>query len=312
MRKFSIQPTSLRAAALLFAASFAPLLNDCVATELRFLTDALVTDSLSFESAVEDGSWALEPLPEELPSTPRGEDVLRNLPQSRQITSQRDQRLIDRVTDPTAWLMDLRMRHAWTWPTSDGRGDSQSVQFRPTIPFQAWGHVNILRVTVPYEVQNDDGAGIGDVQVFDLVVAQESWGRWGFGPSLRLIADPEAGDSIQAGPAAGAVAKNHHWTVGALAQNFLSDDDSQSRLQPILAYKFNDKWSVGIGESEFRYDWNSDRWNQVPLGIELDEIVDPWGQKIQLFVNPQYNFARDESNSDWTLFLGLTLLVPGA
>ncbi len=48
------------------------------------------------------------------------------------------------------------------------------------------------------------------------------------------------------------------------------------------------------------------------MGIELDKIVDPWGQKMQLFVNPQYNFAREESNSGWTLFLGLTLLVPEA
>ncbi len=52
--------------------------------------------------------------------------------------------------------------------------------------------------------------------------------------------------------------------------------------------------------------------SQVPLGIELDKIVDPWGQKMQLFVNPQYNFAQDESNSGWTLYLGLTLLVPEA
>lgn len=131
------------------------------------------------------------------------------------------------------------------------------------------------------------------------------------GPSLRLISDADD-DSLQAGPAAAAVAKNRHWTVGALTQNFLNDDASQSRLQPILAYKFNDEWSVSIGESEFRYAWNSDRWSQVPLGIELDKIVDPWGQKMQLFVNPQYNFAREESNSGWTLFLGLTLLVPEA
>ncbi len=228
-----------------------------------------------------------------------------------EIAGRRGERLIDRVTDPTSWLMDLRMRHEWTWPTSPGNSDSQSVQFRPTIPFQAWGTINILRVTVPYDVQSDGGAGIGDVEIFDLVVVQESWGRWGVGPSLRLIADA-ADDSLQAGPAAAAVAKNRHWTVGALTQNFLNDDASQSRLQPILAYKFDEAWSVGIGESEFRYDWHSDRWSQLPLGIELDKIVDPWGQKMQLFVNPQYNFARDESNSGWTLYLGLTLLVPDA
>ena len=314
MRKIRVSLTpSVAAALLLITAASAALPVECWATELRFLIDEPLSEDLPFESAVRDEIWAPpQSVEEATPSMPGVDDAFRHTSGVHQeIARRRGERLIDRVTDPTSWLMDLRMRHEWTWPTSPGNGDSQSVQFRPTIPFRAFGTVNVLRVTVPYDVQSDDGAGIGDVEIFDLVVVQESWGRWGVGPSLRLISDADD-DSLQAGLAAAAVANNRHWTVGALTQNFLNDDASQSRLQPILAYKFDDVWSIGIGESEFRYDWHSDRWSQLPLGIELDKIVSPWGQKMQLFVNPQYNFARDESNSGWTLYLGLTLLVPEA
>ena len=63
---------------------------------------------------------------------------------------------------------------------------------------------------------------------------------------------------------------------------------------------------------QFKYDWNKKQWTQLPLGIELDYVTDFWGQKINWFINPQYNFVTTDSSSGWTIFVGLTLLVPGA
>jgi hypothetical protein len=223
------------------------------------------------------------------------------------------ERLIDRINDPTAWLMDLRFRQLWNWPVEPTDVDSQEIEFRPSIPFLAWGHVNLLRVAVPYDLRGADGAGLGDIQIYDLVVFEESWGRWGIGPSIRLI--PDSGtddDTFQFGPAAGAMAKNKHWTFGILTLNYLGSDASETRIKPILADKFDDAWSVSLGENEYRYDWQDASWTQIPLGVQVDYIADVYGQKTQLFINPQYNLQRDSSNSGWTLFLGLTLLVPDA
>jgi hypothetical protein len=267
-------------------------------------------DDLPFDSVVdqftpipsEDGRYIV-PLDEELPW---------NAQRPRSVGRGEGERLIDRVTNPTAWIMNLRFRQQWNWPV-ESDPDTQTIQFRPTIPFMAWGQVNLLRVTVPYDLRGSAGAGLGDIQIFDLIVFDESWGRWGLGPSLRLT--PDSGtddDTFQLGPAAGAVTKNEHWTVGVLTQNYLGGRASESRLQPILAYKFDDDWAVSIGESEFRYDWKDARWTQLPLGLQVDRIIDIHGQKFQFFVNPQYNFQRDSSNSGWTLFLGLALLVPDA
>lgn len=220
-------------------------------------------------------------------------------------------RLIDRVIDPTSWLLNFRFRESWNWPAS-GAEDSEQFQFRPTIPFRVWNHVNIMRVTVPYTV-NGPRSGLGDVEILDLVVHEVSWGRWGVGPVAQLTSDDGSNsESFQLGPAAGVTSKSKHWTVGFLTQNFFAEDVAESRIQPILAYKINDTLAVGVGDFEFRYDWQDAEWTQLPLGVEVDYIMDLYGQKIQFFVNPQYNFERDASNSDWTLFLGLSILVPEA
>jgi len=220
------------------------------------------------------------------------------------------ERLIDRIVDPTAWLLNFRFRESWNWPSGDAGRDNEEFEFRPTIPFVAWGHVNILRVTVPYNVSGSD-QGLDNVTIFDLVVHEADWGRWGVGPVVRLTPG-NGSDSFQVGPAVGAVSKDRYWTLRFLTQNFFDDGVAESRIQPILAYKLDEQWAVGVGEFEFRYDWEDADWTQVPLGVEVDYITEIYGQKIQLFFNPQYNFESDASNSGWTFFLGMSLLVPGA
>jgi hypothetical protein len=241
-------------------------------------------------------------------------DELRESDRRRAIPeSSRRERLIDRLTDPTEWLMSFRLRQSWNQPLNANAGETQETEFRPTIPFIAWDCENILRVTLPYDVQSPSGAGLSDVTIFDLIVTQASWGRWGVGPVVRLVPESSDGSNeFQIGPAAGAVMKNSHWTVGVLSQNYFSDDVGQSRLQPILAFKPSERWAIGVGEFEFRYDWEDGRWTQLPLGLQVERIADLFGQKVDLFANPQYNFASGSSNSGWTFYLGLSLLVPEA
>jgi hypothetical protein len=182
---------------------------------------------------------------------------------------------LDRVTDPTSSTITIRFRESWNWPVGDSGLDSQEFQFRPTIPFKAWNHENILRVTVPYDVEGADAPGLDDVTVLDLVVHKAAWGRWGVGPVVRFSpANGTDSATFQIGPAAGAVSKDEHWTVGFLAQNFFGDNLAESRSQPILTYKFDEQWAIGVGEFEFRYDWIDGTWTQLPLGIEVDYIAE--------------------------------------
>ena len=222
-------------------------------------------------------------------------------------------RLIDRVVDPIAWLMQFRFRQDWNWPVDNTGVDNQHIQFRPTIPFKAWDQVNLFRVSVPYNTQGPGPSEIGKVEMFDAVVFEPQWGRWGFGPDVRFEPSDNSGaGNTQGGPVFGAVAKSERWTYGFISQNYLGGDDSETYIQPILAYKFNDQVALAWGDMQFKYSWTKRTWTQLPLGIELDYIAGLWGQKIQFFANPQYNFEQDSSNSGWTIFVGLTLLVPGA
>jgi hypothetical protein len=222
-------------------------------------------------------------------------------------------RLIDRVVDPIAWLMQFRFRESWNWPVGNSGPDNQQFEFRPTVPFKAWDQVNLLRVTVPYDVQGTDSPGLDKVKIFDAVIFEPDWGRWGFGPEVQFNPHSTSGqDEFQIGPVFGAVAKLDRWTVGFICQNFLSGNNSDTQVQPILAYKFNEQLALALGDMQFKYDWNKKQWTQLPLGIELDYVTNFWGQKINWFVNPQYNFVTTDSSSGWTVFVGLTLLVPGA
>jgi hypothetical protein len=258
--------------------------------------------------AAEEAPLSVENYPEEEIMLP--DDPFAGQQQQMEYFGGNQERLIDRIVDPTAWLLNFRFRESWNWPVRDSGRDSEEFEFRPTIPFVAWGHVNILRVTIPYTVEGPGGPGLDEVEVFDLVVHEEEWGRWGIGPDFRLT--PGGSGSFQIGPAAGAITKDKYWTVGVLVQNFFADNVAETRIQPILAYKFDERLAVGVGEFEFRYDWSDTDWTQVPLGVQVDYITEVYGQKIDFFANPQYNFESDSSNSGWTFFIGMSLLVPGA
>lgn len=221
-------------------------------------------------------------------------------------------RLIDRVVDPISWLMQFRFREDWNWPVENSGPNSQEFQFRPTIPFIAWDQVNVLRIRVPYMIQGNNAPGLGKVEMEDAVIIEPEWGRWGIGPAWRFDPHSSSGGDFQIGPVVAAVAKTKHWTYGFISQSWLGGSDSETDIQPILAYKFNEQLALALGEMQFKYDWNKGLWTQLPLGIELNYIADLRGQKMQFFVNPQYNFQTNSSNSGWTIFVGLTLLLPGA
>lgn len=84
-------------------------------------------------------------------------------------------------TDPTASLMALNFVADYTGGfhgPSDGRpDDSTEIDFRPVIPFRAGDLDNIIRRTLPYNVDGRDEEGLENVTMLNLVVLNEDWGR---------------------------------------------------------------------------------------------------------------------------------------
>jgi hypothetical protein len=91
--------------------------------------------------------------------------------------------------DPTASLMSLQIADLYNASFYDLPGDesANTVVLRPVIPFHTGEVSHIFRATIPFLTDHPLlDAGLSDVTLFDLIVFNEDWGRWGLGPVALL------------------------------------------------------------------------------------------------------------------------------
>lgn len=223
--------------------------------------------------------------------------------------------LARQATDPTASLMAMNFIADYTgdvYGPGSGDDDAFEIMFRPAIPFTAFGKANILRITIPYQVTGSGDDGLGDVSIFDIVVTNESWGRWGVGLVASLSSSDSAPDDFAIGPAVGGVwALSKKLNVGAFSQNVFAGDTAISQLQPVIAYQLGNGWSLSAGDLQFVYDWKNSRWLSIPIGLQLGKVMRLGAQPVRWAINPQYNLKDDSGLEKWSVALTFTLLVPG-
>jgi hypothetical protein len=227
-------------------------------------------------------------------------------------SAQTAEELSVQATDPTASLFQLNLIGDIT-PGYNGADESGfALRFQPVIPFQAWGWNNIMRIQAPYQTSGVGPEGLNQVTIFDLVLAEESWGRWGVGPVVQLsegASDRDAQFGI--GPAIGAVyGVNPDLAVGLFNQNLFGDDLATSAFQPVVAYQLGNGWALAAGDLQFIFDWHDGRWIQAPLGFQLGVVRPILGQPMRFFVNPQWNLANREGTFDSKILIGFTLIAP--
>jgi hypothetical protein len=192
------------------------------------------------------------------------------------------QSLSEAANDPTASLMSLQIYDSYTTNFHKLSGSANTVVFRPVIPFKLGDTNNILRITAPIITSNPIlDSGLSDLTIFNLLVFNESWGRWGVGP-VALI--PTGGGNRGAekwalGPAIGFTAMQGKLLWGLFNQNlfsFAGDSDRQnvnlSILQPILFYGLGNGWSIGNSEMSITYDWETSRFSSLPLVCQYNSI----------------------------------------
>jgi hypothetical protein len=119
-------------------------------------------------------------------------------------TSSEADELSRAASDPTASLMAFNFItdyvgafHGDGPPGSDD--DAWALSFRPVIPFTAFGAANILRLTMPYQLAGRGAEGLKDVSLFDLVVFNQAWGRWGVGLVATMTTSDTAPDDFVLG-----------------------------------------------------------------------------------------------------------------
>jgi hypothetical protein len=229
------------------------------------------------------------------------------------------QSLEQAASDPTASLMSLQVQNLYSDDFHNLEDEnSNTVQLRSAIPFQAFGIDNIARVTLPAVTDSPSGTGMGDMTVFDLAAFNQSWGRWGAGPVLLvpLGADDLTADQWAAGPAVGFTARQPGLLWGLFSQNLFSfsgggeQEVNVSILQPILNYSLPNKWSIGTSEMNLVYDWEQDDWSALPVGMKLAKLVKFGALPVQFVGSYEYNFADDYVTPESTLNFTVKFLFP--
>jgi hypothetical protein len=223
------------------------------------------------------------------------------------------------ATDPTASLMSFQLND---WYTANFHGIDDSlnqVVFRAAIPFALGDTRHIFRITQPYVTSSPSGTtGFADTTIFDLMVFNQPWGRWGVGISGTLLTgqDGLTTDKWTAGPALGFVNssdKQYNW--GLFAQTFFAGQDSAPgvglvNLQPIFSYQPGAGRSLGLGNSALVYDFEKSRWASLMFSVNYGQVVSFWGEKWRPNVEIGYDFKDDFGNQRWVLRAGIVLLLP--
>ena len=223
--------------------------------------------------------------------------------------------------DPTASLMSVQIAD---WYTARFHGladeDANTVVLRSAIPFQTGDLNHIFRATVPFLTDSPSlDAGLSDLTLFDLIVFDQRWGRWGIGPvALLPTGGRERGSEQWAlGPAVGFTARSGRLLWGAFNQNLFTcagDDDrppvNASVLQPIISYGLGHGWSAGCSEMTFTYDYEAGRWASLPLGAKIAKLVKFGKLPVQFSLQYEHDFADYQGAPQDTLRFAMKFLFP--
>jgi hypothetical protein len=228
------------------------------------------------------------------------------------------------ANDPTASVMSLQVAdwYSFNYHNLDG-GEDNTIALRAAIPFKTGDFNHIFRVTAPIITENPVlHNGFSDLSIFDLVVFNESWGRWGVGAVALLPTggDTRGADQWAIGPAVGFVARPaKNILMGAFNQNLFSlgggqdmgqPDVNISNIQPILNIGLGEGWSAGLSEMQIVYDWNETRFTRVPLGLQIAKLQRFGEQPVQFSLQYEHNFVEDLVASSDTVRATVKFLIP--
>jgi hypothetical protein len=231
-----------------------------------------------------------------------------------------DDELAAQATDPTAQLMSFQLSDSYTASYHGLDGTANQIQFRAAIPFDLGATSHIFRVTQPYATSGPAGGGLIDTTIFDLVVFDQSWGRWGVGVAgtVPTGASGLTTDKWTAGPAAGFVnSSNKPVNFGLFVQSFFSFAGKDSapdvgivNFQPILSYQLGGGRSLSLGNSALVYDTEKSRWASLFASVNYGQVVSLAGQKWRPNFEVGYDFKNDPGNPKWGIRAGISLLLP--
>ena len=231
-----------------------------------------------------------------------------------------EQSLEQAASDPTASLMSLQFSNWYSFDYHGVDEEDNTLVFRSAIPFAIGEQKHIMRLTLPFITDHPVlDNGLSDTTLFDLMVFERNWGRFGVG-AVGLL--PTGGSSRGAeqwglGPAIGFVARQEGYLFGLFNQNIFTvagederSDINISSFQPIFNYKLGSGWSVSFSEMQITYDWENSRWANLPLGAGINKLHRFGKLPVQFNLQYEHNFADDEIAASDTARFSVKFLLP--
>ena len=235
----------------------------------------------------------------------------------------------NRVNNPAAPVTLIQLRNVLLPGVRGMDGVVNEFQIQPVLPmgpFAALPLLQLMKITLPFPSlpSPSSAAGVGDLQVFDLVSIEQSWGRWGFGPALVF---PTASGELlgqgkwQAGPAIAAIYTGvKNLSAGAVLQNPISYTGSSDRadvnnliITPTLTYNLEEGWFAGMSDFNWTFDWTSDGAATILVGAQVGKIVSIGRQMVSLSIEAGGAVTEPSTtpSTGWIIGIEITPIFKG-
>ncbi|MDN3922169.1 hypothetical protein [Roseateles violae] len=202
--------------------------------------------------------------------------------------------------------------------------DSNAFLLRGALPHKLFGMPQLLRLTLPVVTTPDlppagRHTGLGDLNIFDIVLFKESGFEWGIGPQLTIPTasrDEQGTGKWQAGLATMAIVPQRWGLLGGLLtwqHSFAGDDDrptqNNMQLQPLIIYNLPQGWylrSTAVWTFDFAHSTHV-----IPVGAGLGKVFKSGRTTINAFVEPQWSVSHEgDGLPKFQVFFGLNLQFP--
>ena len=182
-----------------------------------------------------------------------------------------------------------------------------AVTYAPDLTSESGGHLGLSDIVPSFFFTPAHSRrliwGVGPTLLIPTATDSElGAGRWGLGPSLAILSQPEWGS--------GGVLVQQVWSLPASTKR---GPVSQMQLQPMFSYNLARDWYLTTSPT-ISADWTqvtSERW-LVPIGGGLGRTFKAGGQPVDANLTIYSNVVRPASQSSpkWQLSLQITLLFP--
>lgn len=251
--------------------------------------------------------------------------------------------LAQQARNPTASLTMFQIMANYT-PGFHNLDSASVVSFvaQPVIPFKTGKIRHVGRITLAYVasspnwglamvdstallppnyVPTADVNGLGDMAIFDFMVFPAPWKGGqvaaGISATVPTATDPALGtEKWTVGPAVAALVQAGKFLGGALVLSNFSvagasdrDDVNTLSVQPFGSYGLADGWSVELPNMMFNYNFDTNEWGSLPLGLRLAKLASIGKLPVRFFADAEYNFADKAVAPEWTFRIAIVPLI---